>query len=68
MNKRDIFYYARFYGIPVYFQPETNEMIGRNCFYDFLLNCFVIPFALLLGGNEFAVKIENRTITRQEIE
>ncbi len=68
MNKRDIFYYAKFYGIPVYFQPEENEMIGRNCFYNFLLNRIVIPFVLLLDVNEFAVKIEHRTITREEIE
>lgn len=68
MNKRNIFYYAKFYGIPVYFQPEENEMIGRNCFYDFLLKYFAIPFVLLFGGNEFAVKIEHRTITREEIE
>ncbi|MBO7733779.1 MAG: hypothetical protein J6S67_14540 [Methanobrevibacter sp.] len=65
---KDIFYYARFYEIPIYFQPEENEMIGRNWFYNFLLYWIVIPFVLLFGSNEFAVKIEHRTITRQEIE
>lgn len=68
MNKRDIFYYAKFYGIPVYYQPEENEIIGRNRFYDFLLNWIVIPFVLFFGDDEFAVKIERRTITREEIE
>lgn len=68
MNKQDIFYYAKFYGIPVYFQPEENEIIGRNWFYDFLLNRIIIPFILLFGVNEFAIKIEHRTIKREEIE
>lgn len=66
MNKRDIFYYARFYGIPVYFQPETNEMIGRNWFYDLLLH-LIIPFELfLVDCNEYKIEIEHRTIKRWE--
>lgn len=68
MDKQDIFYYAKFYGIPVYYQPEENEMIGRNWFYNFLLDWIIIPFVLFFGDDEFAVKIECRTITREEIE
>ena len=29
MDKQDIFYYAKLNGVPVYFQPEENEVIGR---------------------------------------
>lgn len=69
MNKRDIFYYAKFYGIPVYFQPEENEMVGRNRFYNFLLD-LVIPVILLLfsDAEEFGLTIENRTIKREDID
>ena len=37
-DKKDIFYYARLYGIiPIYFQPEDNEVIPANRFWEFIL-------------------------------
>lgn len=42
-------------------------MVGRNKFYDFLLN-IVIPFILIFSNNEeFGLTIENRTIKRENI-
>lgn len=67
MDKRDIFYYAWFYGIPVYYQPEENEMVGRNRFYNFLLD-LVIPVILFFSdAEEFGLTIEHRTIKREDI-
>ena len=68
MNKKDYFYYAKFYGIPVYFQPEENEMVGRNRFYNLLLD-LVIPVILFFSDAEdFGLTIENRTIKREDID
>ena len=69
IEKKDIFYYAKFYGIPVYFQPEENEIVGRNWFYDFLLDLLLKLFGtFLFSENVFNIKIEHKVITRQEIE
>ena len=57
MNKQDIFYYAKLNGVPVYFQPEENEMVGRNRFYNFILN-LVIPVILFFSdAEEFGLTI-----------
>lgn len=67
MNKQDIFYYAKSDGIPCYYQPEENEMVGRNRFYNFLLD-LVIPVILFFSdAEEFGITIENRTIKREDI-
>jgi hypothetical protein len=29
---------AYYRGIPAYFDPETNELMGRNVFYDILID------------------------------
>ena len=62
-DKKDIFYYARFYGIPIYFQPEENEIVGRNWFWNILLT-IIEPFIV---SQQCKIKIYNKTITRQEI-
>ena len=62
-DKKDIFYYARFYGIPIYFQPEENEIVGINWFWNILLT-IIEPFIV---SQQFKIKIYNKTITRQEI-
>ena len=67
MNKKDYFYYAKFYGIPVYYQPEEKEMIGRNWFYNFLLEIVLTFVVFFSDEEEFELEIENRTIKRQEI-
>jgi hypothetical protein len=68
MNKRDIFYYAKFYGIPVYYQSEENEMVGRNWFYNLLLDIVLTFVVFFCNEEEFKLEIENRTIKREEIE
>ena len=62
-DKRDIFYYAKLNGVPIYFQPEENEVIGRNWFCKLLLD-----IQEFFGYSEFRIEIEHRTITREEIE
>lgn len=64
-EKTDIFYYGYFYGVPVFFQPETNELLPRNRLYLYLLH-LVIP---VVGQftNEFGVKLIHRTITREKL-
>ncbi len=67
LDKKDYFYYARYCKIPIYFQPETNEVIGRNVFCNFLL-WLIQPFEPLFVSEEgFKIEIEHRTITRDEL-
>jgi len=68
MNKHDIFYYAKLNGVPVYFQPEENEMVGRNWFYNLLLDIVLTFVVFFCNEEEFKIEIENRTIKREEIE
>ena len=65
-DKKDIFYYAKFYGIPIYYQPEENEIIGRNWFCDLLLRLFE-PIEPFICKDGFRIAIKHKTITRQEI-
>ena len=53
MNKKDYFYYAKFYGIPVYFQPEENEMVGRNRFYNLLLDLVISVILFFSDAEDF---------------
>ena len=41
---------AHYRNIPVYFNPETNEVKGRNGFYDIIvdINIFIDFYILLL--------------------
>lgn len=64
-RKEDTFYYAKYNGIPCYFQPEENELIGRNKVCDILLD--IALFFNILFGNKFKLKLEHRTIARRDI-
>ena len=70
-DKKDVFYYAKLYGIPIYFQPEENEVVPRNAFCGFLLlllALIILPILRLIPDNaEFGVKIYHKTITREEL-
>lgn len=35
--KSEFTHYARFYLIPIYMNPETNAVAGRNLVFDYLL-------------------------------
>jgi len=37
-----------YWGIPIYFNPENNEVKGRNWFFDFLISIVVWVDALSL--------------------
>lgn len=65
-GKKDIFYFAVLWGIPVYYQPLTHEIIPRNKFYGFLLDYIVIPLHIYLGY-EIELVIKHKIIKRQEI-
>lgn len=72
MNRKDVFYYARFYGIPVYYQPEEGEeeIIARNKFCEKLLDFVDIILMLkfkIIGDFNYKITILDKTITRQEI-
>lgn len=68
LDKTDYFYYARYCKIPIYFQPETNEIIGRNWFCELLLRIVEVFEPLFVTEEGFKIELEHRTITRQEIE
>lgn len=63
-DKKDIFYYAKLNGIPVYFQPEENEVVGRNKVCEWLLDNCVIPLSEYTG---YEIKLYHKTITREEL-
>ena len=67
MKREDYFYYGKLHGIPIFFQPEDNTVIGRNRFCEFLL-WLIEPFEEYLATEYgFAIVIEKRTITRQKL-
>lgn len=41
MNKQDYTHYAKFYGIPCYFNEVTQALDGRNKFYGLLLDAAI---------------------------
>lgn len=51
-------HYAKFYSIPCYWNNDTNELKGRNWFYDFLLTIAVwIEFEFPTNDNGFPVQL-----------
>lgn len=70
-DKKDFFYYAKLYGIPIYFQPEENEVVPRNVFCGFLLFLLALIFLpisrFIPDDAEFGIKIYKKTITREEL-
>lgn len=36
-NKYEFSHYAKFYGIPCYFNDSNDELVGRNRIYDLAL-------------------------------
>lgn len=69
MNKEDIFYYAKLNGIPIYFQPENNEVVPRNRFFEWLMDIQDFISDIFEPTYQFfKITIYKKTITRQEIE
>lgn len=66
-RKEDYFYYAKLFGVPCYFNPLENEVIGRNKLCDFLIDNIILPITDLLGI-EYKFEIYNRITTRKEIQ
>ena len=64
MNKKDYFYYGKLNGIPIYFQPEENEVVPRNKLCSFLL---FITEPFFVSQHYFAIRIKRKTITRSEL-
>lgn len=40
-SKREYTHYAKFYGVPCYWNNETDEIIGRNKLYELLLSAMI---------------------------
>lgn len=52
---------ADFYFVKCYFNPETNDLIGINKFYDFILVPVINVFNLLIHEGYFPLNVyENR--------
>lgn len=68
MNKEDIFYYAKMNGIPIYFQPENNEVVPRNRFFEWLMDIQDSIYNIFGMPEQFKIIVYKKTITRQEIE
>jgi len=49
---------AYYRGIPAYFDPETNELIGRNMFYDLLIDINIWIDVYVINIEEFPIHIE----------
>lgn len=49
---------AYYRGIPVYFDPKTNELIGRNIFYDFLIKINIWIDVNIINIEEFPIHVE----------
>ena len=64
MEKKDYFYYGCYYGVPIYLQPEKNEIVARNKIGDFLLDYIAIPIGMHLGHR---IRVFKKTITRQKL-
>ena len=64
MNKKDFFYFASYYGVPIYYQPEDNEIVGRNKLCDFLLEHYAIPMGVYFGHR---IKLRNKCVSRQRL-
>lgn len=62
MNKHDVFYYAKLNGVPIYFQPDDNEVVPRNIFCKLLLD-----IQEFFGYLDFRVTLYHKTIKREEI-
>ncbi len=53
MNKKA--YYRK---IPIYFNPENNQITGRNWFYEILLNINIWIDIKIVGIEEFPILME----------
>lgn len=58
MKKTEGFINASYRKIPAYFNLETNEIRGRNLFYDILIDINVWFDVEILGIEEFPILIE----------
>lgn len=41
LEKIEYTHYAKFYGVPTYYNINTHEIVGRNYFYSLLLDVAV---------------------------
>ncbi len=50
---------AKYRGIPAYFDINTMELIGRNWFYDLLIDVNVWIDVNIVGVEAFPIEIED---------
>jgi len=49
---------ARYRKIPAYFDPEDNTLMGRNKFFDILIEINVWFDVNIVGVEEFPIEVE----------
>jgi hypothetical protein len=52
---------ARYRSIPCFFDPQNNELQGRNWFYDILVDINIWVDFRLLGLEELPIEIEENS-------
>lgn len=50
---------AYYRSIPIYFNPDTWEIKGRNLFYDILVDLNIMFDVWIVGINEFPIWVED---------
>jgi len=50
---------AKYMGIPCWFNPETNELIGKNWLYDKLLQLAIWVDINIIMVESFPIKVKN---------
>ena len=68
MNREEYYYYATCNGIPIYYQPETTDIIPRNKICDWLMDIQEYFWNIFGTPEEIKIVIYKKTITKQKIE
>lgn len=58
MEDKQDFKFAFYRNIPAYFNPKTNELKGRNLFYDLLISINIFIDSEVLMIDHFPILIE----------
>lgn len=57
-NKRDGFKLARYFGVPIYFNQDTNEIEARTDFHEILLEIALWVDINIIGVTAFKITLE----------
>ena len=57
---------ARYRGIPCYWNPVNDEIVGRNWFYDKLIDIMIWIDLVIIDVDEFPLWVEIDEIEKEE--